>query len=344
MRLVAVLVVAVLCCSSAVARRVSQDREADQMSQSMKEGMREEVAANAEMVADVNAVADELRAEKAADTTGTKGFFCKTVRKSEPRNLMWITNFMNSKYGQWVPKTEKSLSVYLQAEASAAAFVGIGAGVGIGVDFTLDTTGLKATGQVHVFACLSGAISVGYMGAKASAGGGLFIGFGKNFQDGIGKSQIEIGFDIQAGPAPVMVGIGILARLGDKSKGFMEGWKSYTAKQGLPPSNKKQAFVAKSKEIMGRIVKGMGAELKAFCPNIRIVGIVLHVGAGVGTGFKQEVSVDAETLISGFKAGLKSIWTKFNFKTPKWTGQIGKTMKGWKQKAKTFFDFAPADD
>jgi len=299
----------------ASARLVSEHEAAE----SMSAGLRAEVEAHAEMVADINAAADQLRAERAADMSGVGKFWCKTIKQTDQHSLGWITKFMNSKYGKWVPKTQKSLSVYLQAEANAAAFVGVSGGVGVGVDFTLDTTGAGATGQIRFFACLSGAISVGYIGGKVTGGAGLYVGFGKDFGTSIGEATMEIAFDIPTG-VPVTVGIGILVHLGDSDKkGFIKGWIEYQKKH-LPPAeaSKKQIFVSKAKDLAGRIISGFGQELKAFCPNIRVTGIALHVGAGVGAGFSTEVAVDVEPLIKGLKAGCQAAWKKF--------GPIGATI------------------
>jgi len=321
-----------LCTSFAVvaARRIT---ERDEVTQSMSEGVRAEVEANAEMVADINTAAEELRAERAADASGVKKFWCKTIKKTDPHNLSWVTKFMASKYGQWVPKTEKSISVYLQAEANAAAFVGVSGGVGVGIDFTLDTTGKTATGQIRVYACLSGSVTVGYIGAKVTGGAGLYIGFGKSFATSIGGATFEVGFDIPVGAAPVTVGLGILFRIDDVHKqGFIKGWNEYQKKNIADDAGKKAQYLAKAKNLAGRIVAGLGQELKAFCPNFRVVGLALHVGAGVGGGYKTEVAVDVEPLVGALKTGLQAVWKKFNFKTPAWLGKLTDSIQSLKAK------------
>jgi len=95
---------------------------------------------------------------------------------------------------------------------------------------------------------------------------------------------------------------------------------------------KKAQYIAKAKNLAGRIVAGLGQELKAFCPNFRLVGLALHVGAGVGAGYKTEVAVDVEPLVGGLKKGMQAVWKKFNFKTPAWLGKLTDSIKALKAK------------
>jgi len=296
MRSVVVLVALVALCAFTVeARRMSMkfDTTLD---------ARQEIRSQAQLVARINAEGAKMMAEQAR--TGVKGYFCKTVYATDAHNFGWATDFVNNnKYKDWLPPTQKSLSVFLQGEASAAAFVGISAGIGIGMDLNVEltTSPRTVTGQVVLFACVGIDLSVGYVGASAATGLGVMIGFGK-FKDSVLESNTEIEFDIEA---LVGGGVGILVQVDEKTvtaAAFRDSWNTYKVSQigaAAPTPDYKTKIVTFFK----RVAHAGIAQLHAIVKGVHIFG-----GVGVGGGGGVSVTVDLQDILHGIKAGWERVW------------------------------------
>jgi len=311
---VVVALAVALCALTVEARRVNMkfDTSLD---------ARQEIRSQAQLVSRINAEGAKMMAEQTR--LGVQGYFCKTIYASDAREFTWASEFVNGKYGDWLPPAQKSLSVFLQGEASAAAFVGISAGIGIGMDLTVEltTTPKTVTGQVVLFACVGADLSVGYVGASASAGVGVMIGFGK-FKDSVLESNTEIEFDIEA---LVGGGVGILVQVDEKvvtATAFRDAWNAYKVTQigaAAPTPDYKTKIVTFFK----RVAHAGIAQLHAIVKGVHIFG-----GVGVGGGGGVSVSVDLQDIIRGIKAGWDRVWAS---KAGGWV----KNTKAWQALKKT---------
>jgi len=260
-----------------------------------------EIRSQAQLVSRINAEGAKLMAEQAR--LGVLGYFCKTIYSSDAREFHWATEFVNGKYGDWLPPTQKTLSLFLQGEASAAAFVGVSAGIGIGMDLTveLSTTPRTVSGQVVLFACVGADLSLGYVGASANAGLGLMIGFGK-FKDSVLEANTEIEFDVEA---LVGGGVGILVQVDEKTvtaAAFRDSWNTYKVAQigaAAPTPDYKTKIVT----LFKRVAHAGIAQLHAIVKGVHIFG-----GVGVGAGGGVSVSVDLHDICAAIKAGWDRIW------------------------------------
>jgi len=280
-----------------------------------------EIRSHAQLISRINHEAEKMRAEQAR--LGVQGYFCKTIWKTDARDFTWATTFVNSKYGEWIPTSHSTISVFLQGEASAQAFVGISAGIGIGMDFAVNLAASPKTvsGQVTLFACIGADLSIGYVGAGASVGGGLLVGFGA-FKDSVLASNVEIDFDVEA---LVGGGVGILIAIDEKVltlEAFRTAWTSAkTTAIGAAANN--AGFIQKTWDYFKRIaLTGLGS-IQAV-----VKGIHIHVGVGVGATASVALTVDLSDLVNGIKAAWERVWSSR-------VGTWVKNTKAWANLKKT---------
>jgi len=287
--------VAVLCALTVEARRMNK------FDTSLDAGL--EIRSQAQLVARINAEGAKMLAQQTR--LGDKGYYCKTIYNTEASTFTWAQSFINGKYADWLPPTQKSISIFLQGEASAAAFVGISAGIGIGMDLTVDLSGSPpartVSGQVVLFACVGTDLSVGYVGASASVGLGVMIGFG-TFKDSVLESNTEIEFDVEA---LVGGGVGILVQVDEKTvtaAAFRDSWNAYKVQQigaAAPTPDYKTKIVSFFK----RVAHAGIAQLHAIVKGVHIFG-----GVGVGGGGGVSVTVDLQDILTGIKTGWERVW------------------------------------
>jgi len=321
-----------------------------------------EIGASAKAVSRINRVVDQLRA---AVGTHVQGYFCQTIYATDNHQFPFSNQFMSSKYGSWVPTGSKSVSIFLQAEASAKAFVGISAGVGMGLDITIATgTGTGATGKVVLFACLGASISVGYIGATASAGGGVLVGFG-TFKESIMKANMEVGAEVAALGSG---GVGVLLNVEGPIQAFQTQWKKWmsdkmkTMEAAPGPKKTKQEVVY---DMLKTVAKAGGKLATGAVAMVK--GVHISGGVGVGGGIGGSAEVDLDVITKGIKSGFDSIWSskagqwlkgtkvwgamknklsgigqsKFGQKWQEWKSKIGNVLKSAADKSEDFFDYAP---
>jgi len=348
-----VLVALVLACGGADARTAR--RASAQVDMAVE--VAHQIGSHAELISRINEAADSIRAEMG---TNTKGYLCKTIYLTDPHAFPYSQKFMASKYGQWVPKTSKSVSIFFQGEASAKAFVGISAGVGVGLDMTL-ATGTTVTGQVRLFACLGASLSLGFVGASAFAGAGVLVGFG-TFKDSIVAANIEVSAEVAALGAG---GVGILLDVQGSAKTFAAEWKKFQAEKVGPPAATKE--YAQKCWTWFKSVAVTGGKAMAKGTIALIKGVHVSGGVGAGGGGGASVDIDGEAIIEGVRSGFKAVWggkvgswvkdtkawgvlkaklekvgqTKFGRAWKKLTGKVSSGVKTAVDKTNQFFDYVP---
>jgi len=319
-----------------------------------------QIGASARAVSRINTAAAELRARAGSNV---KGYLCKTIFQTDAHSFPYSGRFMSSKYGDWIPTTSKSVSIFLQGEASAKAFVGISAGVGVGLDMTVGT-GKTITGQVRLFACIGASISVGYIGATASVGGGVLVGFG-TFKDSIVAANVEIGADVAALGSG---GIGVLLDVQGAVKAFQTEWNKHTLTT-LGPVTKDKAYAQKCWNFFKSLAKA-GGKAMAQGTVALVKGIHVSGGVGVGGGIGASAEVDLNAIIDGVKTGFQALWngragawlkntkvwgtmkdklakigkTKFGQKWKAFKAGAGKFVRGAVDDTNQFFDYVPLTD
>lgn len=309
----------------------------------------EQLGASAQIVARINEAGAAMHSELAR--SGVKGYICKSIYKTNAHEFPYSSEFLNSKYGDWIPTTQKSLSIFLQGEASAKAFVGISAGLGVGLDMTVEVSGSpkKATGEVQLFACAGLSLSIGFVGGSASAGGGVLVGFGK-FKDSVVKSNVEIGAEVEALGAG---GVGVLLDVVGGVKAFRDKWKTFSRAK-LGPFAPTKEYAKKCWNWFRDISKA--ATISGFSAvKSTIVGFHVMGGVGVGGGGGASVDIDGEMIIAGIRKGFEAlkktkvgswitdskVWKKLGGKLTKISNKIGKPIGKFVGKANEFFDYVP---
>jgi len=267
----------------------------------------QELSSQTGLVQHINHVAAEMRVDlhrksksRARAGSKTKLYLCKTIFVTDAATIPYSSTFLNSKFGQWIPSKSTAVSLYMDGEASAKAFVGVSAGVGMGVDLIVDVAGTtrKATGQVRLFACLGLSFPVGFLGAEASAGGGVLVGFGA-FKDSIAKFNTEVGVEVEALGAG---SVGLLLNFEGGTKKFKSVWDAYAAKSLGAPA-KTTDYATKAFNFCKNAAKNGLAVLRA-----TVMGVHVFAGVGVGGGTSVSGEMEVDVIVKGLKEAYGALW------------------------------------